>query len=279
MSKAKFAGFAQAGEGFQHSSACKRMVTGCVIAAAGLGVCSALTGIAWLGWGSAAAALLAGFLVWRFVPAAPSAGDFAARLITVQEEERKRLSRDLHDGVGQVITALKMELARVQGSAEDAVRLERARSHADEALTSIRNVSRLLRPTLLDDLGLEAALQWHLEDFGRRTGIRTVLSFELPVEAILADAVNTCIYRTVQESLNNCEKHSGASLARVTVTQSDEGISVTIADNGRGLKSASPGEHHHGIRGMGERAHILGGEIRLESEMGKGTSVNLSLPW
>jgi signal transduction histidine kinase len=279
MSKRQFAVNQEGGEAKNRSLNCRLAVLVLALAAAGLGGVFVLTHIAWLGWFSVAAACGAAWIVWRFVPAVPSQGDFAARLITVQEEERKRLSRELHDGVGQVITALKMELSRVQGIDEDATRLERARSHADEALQSIRTVSRMLRPTLLDDLGLEAALQWHLEDFSRRTGIRALLSFELPVEDVLSETVNTCIYRTVQESLNNCEKHSGATLVRVTVSQSDQGLSLTVADDGCGLKVTSVGEDHHGIRGMRERAHILGGQLRLESNEGIGTTVNLNLPW
>jgi signal transduction histidine kinase len=205
---------------------------------------------------------------------------FAARLITVQEEERKRLSRELHDGVGQIITALKMELSRVRGAADgsDAIRLERARSHADEALTTIRSVSRLLRPTLLDDLGLEAALQWQVEDFGRRTGIQSELFYQLPVADSLPDEVNTCVYRTVQEALNNCEKHSESTMVTVTVADTGPGFWVSVADNGRGLTPDMVGKDQHGIRGMRERAHILGGELQLESETGKGATVVLILP-
>lgn len=206
--------------------------------------------------------------------------DFSARLITVQEEERKHLSRELHDGVGQILTALKMELSRVRGAADgsDAVRLDRARSHADEALSSIRSASRLLRPTLLDDLGLEAALGWHVEDFMRRTGIQCELFFQLPSASPLPDEVNTCVYRTIQEALNNCEKHSGASSVTVTVSDAASGLWVSVADNGRGMKSGFAGEDHYGIRGMRERAHILGGKLHVESEVGKGVSVALSLP-
>ncbi|MEO5923306.1 MAG: sensor histidine kinase [Bryobacteraceae bacterium] len=256
----------------------KRGVAILALGAVCLGVISVVTGILWIALGSAGLACATAWFSWKAIPKDGPEGDFAAQLINVQEDERKRLSRELHDGVGQVITALKMELSRVKGTEADAPRLERARSHADEALNTIRNVSRILRPTLLDDLGLEAALQWHLDDFSRRTGIRTVLAYELPVEDLLTEAINTCIYRTVQESLNNCEKHSGASLVRVTVEREEQGLSISVVDNGRGLDPVSAGKDQHGIRGLRERAHILGGQFQLESDVGKGTTVNLNLP-
>jgi signal transduction histidine kinase len=217
---------------------------------------------------------------WKDVPAAAPSDEFASRLITVQEEERKRLSRDLHDGVGQVITALKMELSRVRGADDgsDAVRLQRARDHADEAMATIRGVSRLLRPTLLDDLGLEAALQWHVDDFSRRTGIHGELSFLLADDGPLPDAVSTCIYRTVQEALNNCEKHSKASAVTVRLAETAQALSISVADNGIGISTYALGKDHFGIRGMRERAHLLGGKLQVESDVGNGTTVNLTLP-
>jgi len=236
-------------------------------------------------WLSGVAAVLAGgaaLLSWRTRNAGPvgkTDPQFSAQLITVQEEERKRLSRELHDSVGQIITAMKMELARVQGHGEgDAVRLERARSHADEALQTIRNVSRMLRPTLLDDLGLQATLEWHTTEFARRTGIQCRLHYGLLDAPELPEAVNTCIYRVVQEALNNCEKHARASEVTVFLAQTPHEIQVQILDNGLGLGPGEEGTGRLGILGMRERAHMLGGHLRLESSDGRGTSVTLTLP-
>ena len=256
-----------------------KLPTVLAVISAALALLAAATGFPWLAALAAPPAAVAAWLIWRSAPTLATQDDFPALLINAQEAERKRLSRDLHDGVGQVITALKMELARVEGTDEEKVRLDRARSHADEALTTIRNVSRLLRPTLLDDLGLEAALQWHLEDYGRRTGIATELSFELPGEELLSEAINTCIYRTIQESLNNCEKHAAATRVRITIAQENNQLHVSISDNGRGMKAAPMGKDKHGIRGMEERAQILEGHLHVESNEGKGTTVNLTLPW
>jgi len=206
-----------------------------------------------------------------------TSSDLSAHLLTIQEEERKNLSRELHDGVGQMVTALKMELARLRvNDREDAERLDRARELANEMLRTIRNISLLLRPTALDDLGLEAALQWHAEDFTRRTSVRCELSCSLTDDQSIPDAVKTCVYRIVQEALNNCEKHAAASKVIIEVHQSPEGIAVSVTDDGRGVSPDSA--HGLGILGMRERAGILGGQLEFTSEAGAGTRVSLFLP-
>ena len=203
----------------------------------------------------------------------------SSRLITVQEEERKRLSRELHDGIGQIITALKMELARVEpADAPSLERLERARAHADEALKTVRNISRLLRPTLLDDLGLQAALEWHVGEFSRRTGIRGGLEYAVGEYDRWPEQVNTCVYRIAQEALNNCEKYADATEVTVHVQQSRDGLRVTIADNGKGFRANENDTSQLGILGMRERASMLGGDLRVESGNGHGTTVLLTLP-
>ena len=204
--------------------------------------------------------------------------DLSARLLTMQEEERKNLSRELHDGVGQTVTALKMELARLNvADSRDAWRLDRARALADDTLRTIRNISLLLRPAVLDDLGLEAALQWQAEDFLRRTSVSCVLRCSLPDDRFVPEAVRTCIYRIVQEALNNCEKHAAASKVQIEVRQISDSIAVSIADDGRG-SSQSAGAAGLGILGMKERAAILGGRLEFTSEAGRGTRVNLTVP-
>ena len=234
------------------------------------------------------AVMIAVISVWKRVnqlrdPVADSqagSAQLSAGLLTIQEEERKRLSRELHDGVGQTITALKMELARIKltDAGGDAGRLERARALADEALSTIRNVSLLLRPTALDDLGLEAALQWHVEDFSRRTSIRCHLQCRLHDDRSLPESVKTCIYRTIQEALNNCEKHSSADNAFVNVRQDSQAIRVSIADDGRGVQEHRSQAIGLGILGMRERATMLGGSLELKSDAGQGTRINLLVP-
>lgn len=239
----------------------------------------------WIAAGSSLAILVISIAAWntRRPKNAPGTdqqgapGDLSAHLLTIQEEERKNLSRDLHDGVGQMVTALKMELARLKVASDgDAGRLVRARALADETLRTIRNISLLLRPTALDDLGLEAALQWHAEDFSRRTSVRCEVRWMLPDDQSIPEAVKTCIYRVVQEALNNCEKHAGANRVVIEVGQNSKGIAVSVTDDGRGI--ASDFSDGLGILGMKERAGMLGGQLRVASEGGRGTTVSLLLP-
>jgi len=232
---------------------------------------------------SVLAALIATKVLWDYREHNdPGEGQLgSAGLLKLQEEERKKLSRELHDGVGQIITAMKMELAhiRVTGEGDDQTRLERARSHADEALRTIRNVSVLLRPAVLDDLGLKPALEWLTRDFSRRTSIACQLKFSLENDLSLPETVRMCAYRTVQEALTNCEKHSGAGNVEVEVHTEGGGMQVSITDDGRGFSTALSQEGGLGILGMRERAAILGGSLQVTSREGAGTRVTLAVPF
>lgn len=210
----------------------------------------------------------------------------SARLLEIQEEERKRLSRELHDEIGQTLTALRIEISRAlaawkTGSPETETRLKQAHLLAEKTVQTVRDISLLLRPSLLDDLGLGPALQWHAEEFRRRSGIRCSLSEE-GLEEQLPEDYKTCIYRIVQEALNNCEKHAGATYVRLTVRQTKENLSLEIEDNGRGFemdKAGGPvGARGLGILGVKERVAALGGIVKLESAKGQGTRLHLSLP-
>jgi signal transduction histidine kinase len=210
----------------------------------------------------------------------------SARLLEIQEDERRRIARELHDEIGQTLTALRIEISRAQaawkaGSAGVQDRLEEARSLAEKTVQTVRHISLLLRPALLDDLGLAAALQWHVEDFSRRSGIPCSYVEEALAD-MLPDAVRTCVYRVVQEALNNCEKHSAATQVRLAVRQSEGELAVEIEDNGRGFaldrQGGSPGAAGLGLLGMRERVAMLGGSLKLDSGEGRGTRVWLTLP-
>ena len=210
----------------------------------------------------------------------------SGRLLDVQEDERRRIARELHDEIGQNLTALRIEISRAQaawkaGSPAVHERLEEARALAEKTVHTVRDISLLLRPALLDDLGLAAALQWQAEEFSRRSGISSRFSEE-GLENALPDAHKTCVYRVVQEALNNCEKHSAATQVRLAVRQSGRELTVEIADNGRGFRldpQGNPaGEAGLGILGMRERVGMLGGWLNLESAEGRGTRLWLMLP-
>jgi signal transduction histidine kinase len=202
------------------------------------------------------------------------------RLMEIQEEERTRLSRELHDEIVQNVAVLKIEISQAlaglqNGSATEP--LTRARELADRTVRTVRNISLLLRPSLLDDLGLGPALQWQTEDFARRTGVPCEY-FEENLQESLPDPVNTCVYRVTQEALRNCEKHSKAGRVSVRVTQAATGLSVEIRDDGVGFTSERRSPASLGVLGMRERAAALGGELRIDSLAGQGTLVRLWLP-
>ncbi len=210
--------------------------------------------------------------------------ELSAKLLDIQEEERRRLSRGLHDELGQTLTALRIEVSHALSKAvtpEVRERLERARALAERCVQTVRDISLVLRPALLDDLGLAPALQWQVEDFTRRSGIAGEFH-EDGVQERLPDVLKTCVYRVVQEALNNCEKHSGASKAAVNVRQAGGSLSVEVRDDGRGFevnRNSMPARGEGlGLLGMRERAERLGGSLAIESAPGRGVRVLLDVP-
>lgn len=207
----------------------------------------------------------------------------SARLLEVEEDGRRKLSRELHDEIGQTLALLQIEISNA-AAAPSRERLERARALAERSVQSIRNISVLLRPALLDDLGLVPALQFLLEDFLRRSGIACEFK-EQDVEDELPDSVKTCVYRVVQEALHNCEKHSAASKVLVSVRQFPECLVAEVEDDGRGFRlggeaGPAPGPPHGGLGllGMRERAGIAGGSLMIDSAPGAGTRIALRIP-
>ena len=210
----------------------------------------------------------------------------SARLLEIEEEGRRRLSRELHDEIGQTLALLQIEIshAQTQLPAQPAAareRLERAREFAEKTVQTVRNISVLLRPALLDDLGLVPALQFQLEDFLRRSSVACDFVEEGVAEQ-LPDAVKTCVYRVVQEALHNCEKHSGATKVRVAVRQLPDCLLVEIEDNGRGFSvndQRTPGKRCGlGLLGIRERVAIAHGSLVIDSAPGQGTRIAVRIP-
>lgn len=210
----------------------------------------------------------------------------SARLLEIEEEDRRKLSRELHDEIGQSLALLQIEVSTAQGllpAQPEAARerLRRARLLAEQTVQTVRDISLLLRPPLLDDLGLTPALQFQLEAFLRRSGIACEFSEE-GVSDDLPDPVKTCVYRVVQEALHNCEKHAGARTVRVRVSQRARSLTAEVEDDGRGFQlnqQRMPSERRGlGLLGMRERATIAGGVLVIDSAPGRGTTISLRIP-
>lgn len=210
----------------------------------------------------------------------------SARLMEIQEEERTNLSRELHDEVVQNLAVLKIEIIQAQTKAGDRVtfaeNLSRARDLAERTVKTTRNIMLLLRPSLLDDLGLGPALQWLTDDFKQRTGTRCDLA-ETGLQEDLPDAVKTCVFRVTQEALHNCEKHANASHVAVRVFQTASRLTLEVEDDGVGLdairqRNQTTANMHFGVIGMRERAASLGGTLTIDSKRGRGAKVSLTVP-
>jgi signal transduction histidine kinase len=212
--------------------------------------------------------------------------ELSARLLRVQDDERRRIARDLHDSTGQALTALKLELAGIQKeltpqNPKVALRLassiEGARLISDE----LRTISYLLHPPLLDELGLGSALRWYVDGFEKRSGIKIRLQFS--GDARLAPEMETTLFRVVQEALINIHRHSGSSTASIRVVQSADQIALEIEDEGMGIAAdklaniASGAPLGVGLRGMRERIKDVGGEMEILSS-GRGTRVKAAIP-
>jgi signal transduction histidine kinase len=205
----------------------------------------------------------------------------SARLVTAQEQERQTLSRELHDQVGQALTAIKIDVARAeQGllpSQTDLMeRLRRARLGAEETLEIIRRLSMLLRPSMLDDLGLSAALGWYTKQFSASTAIRVSLSDDGSAD-LLPDAEKTSLYRIVQEALTNCARHSEARSILIQLASEEKRYIVRIEDDGKGFTPAR-GARGLGLIGIEERVAEMGGALDLDSKPGAGTRIFISIP-
>lgn len=212
-----------------------------------------------------------------------------ARLHSVREEERARISREIHDELGQMLTALRMSqsllIAGLRNGGEAPTRealagqLESMQKVVATALASVRRIATELRPDVLDALGLAAALEWHAAEFTRHTGILCAVS--LPGATIdLAPERATALFRIFQETLTNVARHSGARAVHALLTSSAGIVELTVADDGRGMPpgAARGGVASLGLLGMRERAAMLGGETHIESSPGRGTTVRVRLP-
>jgi len=201
------------------------------------------------------------------------------RLVDAQEQERRAISRELHDEVGQSLSALLMDVERLSAipgkDGEYRHALENIKTLAENSVTEVRNLALLLRPSMLDDLGLVAALEWQAREVSKRTGMLVGL-VEENVSDSLPEEHKTCVYRIVQEALNNCSKHAYAKHVQVTIRQKPGRLSLTIQDDGKGFDPVRA--RGLGLVGMTERVSQLNGILKVDSVAGRGTSLRVDLP-
>ncbi len=205
------------------------------------------------------------------------------RLILAQEDERSRISRDLHDELGQQITALKFAIARSKGACKDAGLEEHIDAITDIANAIDKSVDFLaweLRPALVERVGLVAAIENYVRQWAQHTGIKTEVLARPIAARKLAPRVEANLYRIVQESLNNTHKHAAASGVELILEQRGDAIVLIIADDGKGfsVRSKKVQTNGLGLTGMRERAAVIGAEFNIEARRGRGTTIHLRLP-
>jgi two-component system NarL family sensor kinase len=199
-------------------------------------------------------------------------------VVRMQEEERAKISRELHDGVGQALLAIKMQLDIISENPSAAKNINEARKLAEQTLEEVRELSRLLRPRMLDDLGLIPTMQWYVRTYSERTGIKVSFN-STDIDERLEPDVETMFFRVTQEGLNNVLKHSKATAVKITLLAQDRSILLELADNGKGfvMDSAEPNKGS-GINGIRDRVILLGGEFNISSAPGEGTKLQVKLP-
>jgi PAS domain S-box-containing protein len=211
--------------------------------------------------------------------------ELSARVLEAREEEKTRIARELHDELGQMLTALKMDLAWLSerlpaGEPALAERAAEMRGLLEDTVGATRRISADLRPLMLDDLGLAEAANWLVQDFARRSGI--ACEVRMPAgEALQAVPKNlsTAIYRAVQESLTNIARHSGAKRAWVMFAAENGGLQIEVEDDGRGIGSEDLRKSHSlGLKGMRERFAYFGGSLDISSPARGGTRVRIQVP-
>jgi signal transduction histidine kinase len=207
--------------------------------------------------------------------------DLSLKLVKAQEEERRSISRELHDEVGQMLTGLRMELAnlgRFHSAPEEQfeARIKECRVLLEQTLQAVRDLAMGLRPSMLDDIGLGAALEWQAREFARRYDIPVNVLLEAPLEQ-LTETQKTSIYRVVQEALTNCARHAHAHAIGIQLTQAGEALELAVADDGIGMQAEGRG-NGLGLIGIQERIRELGGVFTIFSVPQQGTTLAVTIP-
>jgi PAS domain S-box-containing protein len=207
----------------------------------------------------------------------------SAYVARAREDERSRMAREVHDELGGALTVLKMSLAqimkRIEPDASVAPRLDDLRNQIDVLVQSVRRISYDLRPSMLDDFGLLATMEWQAQEWQQRTGIACTLDLPRGVDAGLNDKVRTAVFRVFQESLTNVARHAQATEVRVSARLDNKQLTVTVQDNGRGFGAAAlQNSTSLGLMGMRERMSDVGGSVEITSVAGQGATVVIRVP-
>ena len=224
------------------------------------------------------------FLMERLADSNDQLRALAARMDRLREEESSRLSRELHDELGQALAGLKLDLATLHtrlGAVEPglAERVRSMQSQIDEMVRTTRDIARRLRPRVLDDLGVLPAIEAQAAEICRRMGARYELVSDVDNEALVEPALATAVFRVVQEALTNIARHAGATRVDIAVQRQSDLLTVEVRDNGKGMADPpAPGRATLGLLGMQERAAAIGGQVTVEGFPGKGTVVTLRVP-
>lgn len=212
---------------------------------------------------------------------------YARQVTNAQEDERRRIARELHDGPTQALSGLCRGLDLVQattGDPEDVVATARSlRSVAEGAVADLRRLARDLRPHVLDDLGLESAVEWLAEDLRERSGLEVRVASTGEMRELTGEE-ELGVFRIVQEALSNVEKHAAATTVEIALDSEPHGLRVRIVDDGRGFAADAGAtdfarQGRYGVLGMQERARLHGGELQVESRPRSGVTVTLEVPW
>jgi signal transduction histidine kinase len=239
---------------------------------------------------------MAGFSTWKIlrlearaqaqyqevVEARRQLAQLSARVVQAQEDERRAVSRELHDQVGQALSAVLVELrnlsseSAIQTDAQSRGHVETVKSLVEDSVGVVRNMALLLRPSMLDDLGLVPALRWQAREVSKQTPMEVSVAAELASDD-LPEEYKTCIYRVVQEALHNCSRHARATKVRIRVQQEPSRLSLSIQDDGQGFDARQT--KGLGLLGIEERVARLGGKCEIHSAPGSGTIVAVELPF
>ena len=207
--------------------------------------------------------------------------ELSHQLVKIQEEERRWISRELHDQIGQMLTGIQMQFTKIElsnGLPEASVHLTEGKTLVNRTVRAVRDMAMGLRPSILDDLGLIPALEWQTREFSRQSGIAVNLKLggnlsELP------DGYRTCLYRIVQEALTNCGRHAQAKQVNLTLHGGAESIFLTVRDDGKGFDPKQLAKRGLGLVGIEERVRELGGNANILSQPGKGTLLEVKIPF